>query len=173
MERSNAGLGSEDGIAIHRNTNHKDRYAIRPSLLRQILGYAAGGAVGSGVFALIQHLGPELLGHPALVRWVFLYALLGGVLTGVWQAATQWTAARFSLSRRGAILVSGLVAGTLLGAAALLVAALEQGAGTDGLLLLQLPWADGLGGFLGGAVGGGVWQYFRRRYGRPSPIGRE
>lgn len=132
---------------------------MRPSPLRQILGYTAGGAVGSAVFALIQHLSPELLEAPALVRWVFLYALLSGVLAGVWEAATQRTTARFSLSHRGTVVVSGLVAGVLLGVAGLLVATLKQGAGTNGLLLLQLPWSDGIGGFLGGAVGGGLWRY--------------
>ncbi len=167
MERPNAGLGSEDGIASPRNTNYKDRCAIRPSLLRQILGCAAGGAVGSGVFALIQHLGSELLESPGLVRWVFLYTLLGGVLAGVWEAATQRVTARFSLSCRGTVVVSGLAAGMLLGAAALLVAALKQGAGADGLLVLQLPWADGLGGFVGGAIGGGLWRYLFGAAGRP------
>jgi hypothetical protein len=111
------------------------------------------------VFALIQHLGPGLLAEPRLVRWVFLYALLGGVAVGVWKEATRWAIDRFSLSRRGAILAAGLVAGMLLGAATLFVATLKQGAGANGLFLLRLPWTDGLGGFVGGAVGGGLGQY--------------
>ena len=92
---------------------------------------------------------------------VFLYALLGGVGVALWREATRWATARFSLSRRGAILVSGLVAGTLLGAATLLVATLKQGAGAGGgLLLLGLPWKDGLGGFVGGAVYGALSTHF-------------
>jgi hypothetical protein len=138
-------------------------HAAPASPIRRLVGYGAGGAVGGGVFALIQHLGPGLLAEPRLVRWVFLYALLGGVIVGLWKEATRWATARFSLSRRGAILVSGLVAGTLLGAATLLVATLKQGAGADGLLLLGLPWKDGLGGFVGGAVGGGLDRYFNPR----------
>lgn len=153
----------------NRNANIEDTApAARPgrhggpaSPLRRVVGYGAGGAVGGGVLALIQFLGPDLLTEPALVRWVFLYTLLGGVAASVWTATTQWATARFSLSRRGAILMAGLVAGTLLGAASLLVATLKQGAGAaDGLLLLELPWKDGLGGFVGGAVGGGLGRYF-------------
>lgn len=136
-----------------------DRHAASASPVRRVIVNGVGGAVGGGVFALIQYLVPGLFAEPRLVRWVFLYALLGGVLTGVWQAATQWAAARFLLSRRRTVVVSALVAGMLLGVAGLLVATIRQGAGTDGLLLLRLPWADGLGGLVGGAVGGGLWQY--------------
>ena len=92
------------------------------------------------------------------MRWVVLYALLGGVGMGVWTTATRWATARFSLSHREAVLTSSLVAGTLVGTAALLAATLKQGAAADGLLLLGLPWKDGFGGFVGGAVGGGLWR---------------
>ena len=142
--------------------------------IRRVFRYSVAGAFGGGVFALSQHLGPGLLAEPRLVRWVFLYALLGGVGVALWREATRWATDWFSLSRRGAILVSGLVAGTLLGAATLLVATLKQGAGAGGgLLLLGLPWKDGLGGFVGGAVGGGLDRYFTpkrppsRSYGSP------
>jgi hypothetical protein len=121
------------------------------------------GALGGGVFALVQYLDPSLLTEPALLRWVFLYALLGGVGMALWTASTQWATARFSLSRREAVLVCGVVAGTLVGAAALLVATLKPGTGADGLLLLGLPWKDGLGGFVGGAVLGAGWQFFGLR----------
>jgi hypothetical protein len=97
---------------------------------------------------------------PRVIRWVVLYALLGGVGGTLWREATRWATARFSLSRRDAGLVSGLVAGTLAGAAALFVAALNQGVGGDGLLLLRLPWNAGVGGFVGGAIAGGGWRYF-------------
>ena len=137
---------------------HLGRHGAPASPLRRVVGYGVGGAVGGGVLALIQFLGPDLLTEPALVRWVFLYTLLGGVSASVWVAATQWATTRFSLSRWGAVAASGLIAGTLLGAAALLLTALIQGA-RDGALLLRLPWADGLGGFLAGAVGGGLWQH--------------
>ena len=144
------------------------------SPVRRVVGYGVAGALGGGVFALIQHLGPGLLAEPRLVRWVFLYALLGGLGVALWKEATRWATDRFSLSRRGAILVSGLVAGTLLGTATLLVATLKQDAGAGGgLLLLGLPWKDGLGGFVGGAVGGGLDRYFNpkrppsRSYGSP------
>ena len=57
--------------------------------------------------------------------------------------------------------MSSLVAGMVLGAATLLVAALKQGAGAGGgLLLLGLPWKDGLGGFVGGAVHGALSTHF-------------
>ncbi len=132
--------------------------------MRRVVGYSVGGAIGGVVFALLQHLGPELLRQPALVRWAFLYALLGGIAAGIWEAVTRWATAQFSLSRRGAALASGLAGGLLLGGAALLVAALKQGTGAGGpppggLLLPGLPWTDGLGGFLCGAVGGGLWRY--------------
>jgi hypothetical protein len=153
-------------VMDNRNANVEDRIPeARPgrlgapaSPLRLAVGYGVGGAVGGGVFALIQHLGPSLLTEPRLVRWVFLYALLGGVGMGLWTGATRWATAWFSLSRREAILVSSAVAGTLVGAATLTVATLKQGAGANGLLLLGLPWKDGLGGFVGGAVGGGLWR---------------
>lgn len=125
--------------------------------IRHVVGYGVGGAAGGAIFAIIQHLGPGFLTEPPLVRWVFLYALLGGVVAGVWRATTRWVVAQFSLSRWGAVTTSGLLAGMFLGAATVLVATLTQGDG-DGTLLLRLPWADGLGGFLGGAVGGGLWQ---------------
>jgi hypothetical protein len=142
------------------------------SPVRRVVGYGVAGALGGGVFALIQHLGPDLLAEPRLVRWVFLYALLGGLGMSLWKEATRWTTDRFSLSRRGAILGSGLVAGMLLGAATLLVATLKQGAGAGGgLLLLGLPWKDGLGGFVGGAVGGGLDRYFNPE--RPPSRSRE
>ena len=135
------------------------RQVSSPPSLRRILTYGVGGAVGGGVFALIQHLGPGLLREPHLLRWFVLHALLGGVGVALWREATRWAAARFALGRRNAGLVSGLVAGTLVGAAALFVATLNQGVGSDGLLLLQLPWKDGVGGFVGGAIAGGGWQY--------------
>ena len=149
---------------VNRNANGNSETPLSkhvPSAppIRRVFRYGVAGALGGGVFALSQHLGPGLLAEPRLVRWVVLYALLGGVGVALWREATRWATARFSLSRRGAILVSGLVAGTLLGAASLLVATLKQGAGADGLLLLRLPWKDGLGGFVGGFVGGGLWQY--------------
>ena len=144
------------------------------SPVRRVARYGVAGALGGGVFALIQHLGPSFLAEPRLVRWVFLYALLGGLGVVLWKEATRWAADRFSLSRRGAILVSSLVAGTLLGAATLLVATLKQGAGAGGgLLLLGLPWKDGLGGVVGGAVYGALSRYFNAggspssRHGRP------
>lgn len=132
--------------------------------MRRVVGYSIGGAVGGSVFALFRHLGPTLLQQPVLIRWVFLYTLLGGMVAGIWDIVTRWTVARFSLSRRGAAMASGLSAGILVGGATLLVAALKQGTGAggpllDGTLLLGLPWTDGLGGFLGGAVGGGLWRY--------------
>jgi len=127
--------------------------------IRRVVRYGVAGALGGGVHALIQHLGPGLLAEPRLVRWVVLYALLGGVGVALWKEVTRWATARSSLSRRGVVLVSGLVAGMLLGAATLLVVTLEQGAGASAPLLLRLPWTDGLGGFVGGAVGGGLWQY--------------
>jgi hypothetical protein len=77
---------------------------------------------------------------------------------GLWTEAMRWATAWFSLSRREAVLVSGVVAGVLVGGAALLVATLKQGAEANGLLLLGLPWKDGVGGFVGGAVGGGLWR---------------
>ena len=135
------------------------------SPVRRVARYGVAGALGGGVFALIQH---------RLVRWVFLYALLGGLGVALWKEATRWAADRFSLSRRGAILVSSLVAGMVLGAATLLVATLNQGAGAGGgLLLLGLPWKDGLGGVVGGAVYGALSRYFNAggspssRHGRP------
>ena len=135
------------------------------SPVRRVARYGVAGALGGGVFALIQH---------RLVRWVFLYALLGGLGVALWKEATRWAADRFSLSRRGAILVSSLVAGMVLGAATLLVATLKQGAGAGGgLLLLGLPWKDGLGGVVGGAVYGALSRYFNAggspssRHGRP------
>jgi hypothetical protein len=151
-----------------RNANPEDTVSIaRPgdsgaSPLRRFIQSGVAGALGGGVFALVQHLGPSLLTEPRLVRWIVLYALLGGVGMGLWRAATRWATARFSLTRREAVLTSSVVAGTLVGAAALLVATLKQGTGADGLLLLGLPWKDGLGGFVGGAVGGGLWQFLRR-----------
>ncbi len=79
----------------------------------------------------------------------------------LWKETIRWTTDRFSLSRRGAILVSSLVARMILGAATLLVTTLKQGAGTGGgLLLLGLPWKGGLGGFVGGAVYGALSTYF-------------
>ncbi|WP_103029873.1 hypothetical protein [Salinibacter altiplanensis] len=137
------------------------KHALLASPIRRVVKCGVAGALGGGVFALIQHLGPGLLSEPSLARWVFLYALLGGVGAGVWKETTRWTTGRFSLSRREAVLVSGLVAGMLLGAATLLVAALKQGAGADGLLLLRLPWTDGLGGFVGGVVAGGLNKYLK------------
>jgi hypothetical protein len=130
---------------------------------RCLLGYGMAGTVGGGVLAIIQHLGPGFLTEPALVRWVFLYALLGGVGAGVWKGTARWAAARFSLSRWGAVATSGLLAGTLVGAAVLVVATSAQGTG-DGALLLGLPWKDGLGGFVGGVAGGGLDMYFNPRY---------
>jgi len=132
------------------------------SPIRRVVRYGVAGALGGGVFALIQHLGPGLLVKPSLVRWVFLYALLGGVIVSIWKEATRWTTDRFSLSRRGSAVVSGLVTGTLVGGAALLVATLKQDIGTGELLLLRLPWTDGLGGFVGGAVAGGADPLLRR-----------
>lgn len=130
------------------------------------------GALGGGVFALVQHLGsdfpsgPDRLVEPGLARWVVLYALLGGLAVSAWKETTRWITSRRSLSRRGAIAASGLVAGTLIGSAALLVATFEQGAGAGEWLLLErlslerfsldLLWTDGLGGFVGGAVGGSL-----------------
>jgi len=148
-----------------RNSEAPFSTSVSPaSPVRRVVGYVVAGAVGGGGFALTQHLGPGLLEEPRLVRWVFLYALLGGLGVALWKEATRWATDRFSLSRRGAILGSGLVAGTLLGAATLLVATLKQGAGAGGgLLLLGLPWKDGLGGFVGGAVGGGLDRYFNLR----------
>ncbi|WP_263788084.1 hypothetical protein [Salinibacter grassmerensis] len=125
---------------------------------RQVLRAVLGGVLGGGVFAIIQHLSPGFLTDPALVRWVFLHAVLGGAMVSAWQATTWWAAARFSLSRHGVALVSSLTAGVLVGTAALLVATLKQGTGAGGLLLLQLPWKDALGGFVGGVVGGGMWK---------------
>lgn len=155
MENRNANTDRRDAAT------RPDRHAALSAPVRRLIGYGVGGAVGGGGFAIIQHLGPDLLTNPTLVRWVFLYTLLGGVITGVWQVATQWAATWFSLSRRGSILTSGLVAGTLLAAAALVVAVLKQGAGAGAPLLLRLPWTDGLGGFVGGAIGGGLWQSLR------------
>lgn len=129
------------------------------SPLRRVVQYGVAGALGGGVFALIQHLGPGFLTEPALVRWVFLYALLGGLGVSTWKEVTRWAAARVSLSRWGEIATSGLLAGTLLGAAVMLVATLTQGVG-DGALLLALPWQDGLGGFVGGVIGGGLDRCF-------------
>ena len=126
------------------------------SPIPRAIRYGVAGALGGGVFAIVQHLGPDLLTRPSLVRWVFLYALLGGVGASVWREATRWTTDRFSLSRHGATLASGLLAGTIVGAATLLVATLKQGVGGDGLLLLRLPWKSGLGGFVGGVVGMGL-----------------
>ena len=126
--------------------------------LRRVIRAGVAGALGGGVFALVQHLGPSLLTEPRLVRWIVLYALLGGVGMGLWTEAMRWATAWFSLSRREAVLVSGVVAGVLVGGAALLVATLKQGAEANGLLLLGLPWKDGVGGFVGGAVGGGLWR---------------
>lgn len=152
-----------------RNVNPEDTVSIaRPSdsgayPLRRVLRAGVAGALGGGVFGLIQHLSPSLLVELRLVRWVFLYALLGGVGMGVWTEATRWAIARFSLSRREAVLISSIVAGTLVGAAALLVATLKQGTGDDGLLLLGLPWKDGLGGFVGGVILGAGWQFFGLR----------
>jgi hypothetical protein len=152
----------------NRNANLEDPVSTaRPggrgaSLLRRVIRAGVAGALGGGVFALIQHLGPSLLVEPRLVRWVFLYALLGGVGMGLWAEGTRWATGRFSLSRREAVLVSGVVAGTLVGSAALLVATLKQGAGTDGLLLLRLPWKHGVGGFVGGAVVGALWRALPR-----------
>lgn len=134
------------------------------SSLRRVLRSGGSGALGGGVFALVQHLGPGLLIESGLVRWVFLYALLGGVGMALWTVATRWATARFSLSRREAVLVSSVVAGTLVGAAALLVATLKQGTGAGGgLLLLGLPWKDGIGGFVGGAILGAGWRSFNLR----------
>ena len=131
------------------------------SPVRRVARYGVAGALGGGVFALTQHLGPSFLSEPGLARWVVLYALLGGLGVALWREATRWATDWFSLSRRGAILVSGLVAGTLLGAASLLVATLKQGAGAGGgLLLLGLPWKDGLGGFVVGAVYGALSTHF-------------
>ncbi len=135
------------------------RQVSSPSSLCRILTSGVGGAVGGGVFALLQHLGPGLLREPHLIRWVVLHALLGGVGVALWNEATRWATARFALSRRDAGLISGLLAGTLVGAAALFVATLNQGVESDGLLLLQLPWKDGVGGFVGGAMAGGGWRY--------------
>ena len=131
------------------------------SPIRRVVGYGVAGALGGGVFALTQHLGPSFLSEPGLARWVVLYALLGGLGMALWREATRWATGQFSLSRRGAILVSSLVAGMILGAATLLVATLRQGAGAGGgLFLLALPWTDGLGGVVGGAVYGGLDRYF-------------
>jgi len=150
----------------NRNANGNSEPSLRTpvppaSPVRRVAGYGVAGALGGGIFALIQHLGPGLLAEPRLVRWVFLYALLGGLGMALWREAMRWATGRFSLSRRGAILVSSLVAGMILGAATLLVATLKQGAGAGGgLLLLGLPWEDGLGGGVGGAVCGGLDRYF-------------
>jgi hypothetical protein len=141
------------------STTRLDRRRPRTISLRRVVGWGVGGAVGGGVFALIQHLGPGLLREPHLIRWVVLHALLGGVGVALWREATRWATARFALSRHDASLVSGLLAGTLVGAAALFAATLNQGVGNDGLLLLQLPWKDGVGGFVGGAIAGGGWRY--------------
>ena len=132
--------------------------------IRRFIRYGVSGAVGGGVFALIQHLDPSFLTEPRLVRWVFLYALLGSVAVVAWREATRFVAVRFSLSRRGTVVASGVSAGVLVGGAALLVATLKQGAGGGGPLLdgtfpLGLPWTDGLGGFVGGVVGGGLWRF--------------
>ncbi len=43
-----------------------------PSPVRRVFGYGVAGALGGGVFALIQHLGPSFLAETSLVRWVFL-----------------------------------------------------------------------------------------------------
>lgn len=127
--------------------------------IRRILGRVAAGVVGGSAVASAQHLGPELLGRPVL-RWIVLYALLGGVAAGVWDVATGWIATGLSLSRRGAALASGLAAGLLLGGAVLLVGALglEMEAGAP--LLMRLPWEDALKGFFVGMVGGGLWRFF-------------
>lgn len=152
MDIRNANGNSETPLSKH---------VPSASPIRRAIGYGVAGALGGGIFALIQHLGPGLLTEPRLVRWVFLYALLGGVGVSAWREATRWTTNRFPLSRQGAILVSSLVAGMILGAATLLVATLKQGAGAGGgLLLLGLPWTDGLGGFVGGAVYGALSTYF-------------
>jgi hypothetical protein len=128
------------------------------SSFRRVIQSGVAGALGGGAFALVQHLDPSLLTEPALLRWVFLYALLGGVGMALWTATTRWATARFSLSHREAVLTSSLVAGTLVGTAALLAATLKQGAEPNGLLLLGLPWKNGVGGFVGGAIGGGLWR---------------
>ena len=147
-----------------RNANPEDTVSIAhsgtlgASFLRRLIRVGVSGALGGGVFAFIQHLGPDLLVEPRFVRWVVVYALLGSVGMALWTTATRWATAWLSLSRREAVLVSSVVAGTLIGGAALLVATLKQGTGADGLLLLGLPWKDGVGGFVGGAVGGGLWR---------------
>jgi len=135
--------------------------SARGQALRRILGRATTGAVGGSVIASVEHLGPELLGRPVL-RWIVLYALLGGVAAGVWDGATEWITTRLSLSRRGAALASGLTAGLLLGGAVLLVSAvgLEMEAGAH--ILMRLPWEDGLMGLLVGMIGGGLWRFFLR-----------
>jgi hypothetical protein len=164
-----------DNRDAKRNSESPFSKSVPPaSPARRVVGYGVAGALGGGVFALIQHLGPGLLTEPRLVRWVFLYALLGGLGMALWKEATRWTTDWFSLSRRGSILVSSLVAGMVLGVATLLVAMLKQGAGAGGgLILLELPWKDGLGGFVGGAVYGGLDRYFNpkrppsRSYGSP------
>lgn len=135
-----------------------DLVSARGRSTRRILGHVAAGAAGGSVFAFVEYLGPELLGRPVL-RWVFLYALLGGVAAGAWNAATGWLATSFSLSRREAVIASGLVAGLLLGGAALLVSTLSLTMEAKAHLLMQLPWKEGLGGFAAGAVGGGLWRF--------------
>ncbi|WP_251964897.1 hypothetical protein [Salinibacter ruber] len=138
-----------------------DPHVPSASPIRRVVGYGVAGALGGRVFALTQHLGSSFLAEPGLARWVILYALLGGLGVALWREATRWATGRGSLSRRGAVLVSSLVAGMVLGAATLLVAALKQGAGAGGgLLLLGLPWKDGLGGFVGGAVYGALSTHF-------------
>lgn len=112
--------------------------------------------MGGAVLALVQHVG---LGHvvdPALLRWAFLYALVGGVLAGIWDVLSRQVVVRLRLSRWEAALASGLAAGVLFFGATLLVAALGKDGGTGARLLLGLPWADGLQAFLGGTIGGGV-----------------
>lgn len=138
-----------------------DWVSARGRSTRRIVGHVVAGAAGGSVFAFVEHLGPELLGRSVL-RWVFLYALLGGVAAGVWNAATGWLATGLSLSRREAVIASGLVAGFLLGGAALLVGTLNLTMEANAHLLIQLPWKEGLGGFAAGAVGGGLWRFLLR-----------
>lgn len=133
--------------------------------LRRILGYVARGAIGGAVVALVQRIGPDLLGRPAL-RWVFLYALLGGICAGGWEWTTRWISVRLCLNRRKTIFMSGLLAGMLLFGTTLLVSMVSCAGGGMGKAVLSTNpafWIAPEGGawaFLTGSLAGALWRYF-------------
>lgn len=137
---------------------------MRSTSLRRVLGYGMKGAVGGAVLALVQHVGPEVLGRPAL-RWVFLYALLGGGLTGGWEGATRGLSAWLHLDRRKMIFLSGLLGGVLLFGATVLVSVVAHAGGTGPETILEdtpavwVPQEEGAVAFFTGCLLGGFWRY--------------